>query len=322
MRKGVYRSLSEKDEFFHPRKTIKSIEELLSVLRQYQNDGYVFRGQSNALWKIRSSALRWWQDERCGKCCKINEYLYFLNAALQYAQKVEFPQLQPQCSINNKAAWFGDHEKMGYLQHYGYPTPLIDFTHDFYVALYMATRNAKNDVKHFSVYMLDPLTEFDNEIYAFEKLVVDNAETDDEFKYMTNFYKGGLGTPGSGWCQYSCVLIHKDGQLWCPHLAKERIVSQGGLFTYMNSDTLSLEEYFCRCKKWEENIKNGVREDPEIVALNMKPLVCLDVPCKFIGAVREIVMAEGYTDESMGLADNKRDVIAKACFEAFVKTMI
>ena len=315
MKKGFYRSLSEKDGFFQPRKTIRSIEELLSTLRQYQNCGYVFRGQSNALWKIRSSALRWWQDEWCGKCCKIDDYLTFLNEALQYAQKIEFPQLQPQCCFNNKRSWFGEHEKMGYLQHYGYPTPLIDFTHDFYVALYMATRNAKSVATHFSIYMLDPETEIDNEIYPFEKLVVDNAETDDELKYMTNFYKGGLGTPESGWCAHSCVLIHKDSQLWCPHLAKERIASQGGLFVYMNSDTLSLEEYFCKFKTWED----GGCEDPEITVLNVKPLVCLDIPYKFIGAVREIVMAEGYSDESMGLADKKLDIIAQACFEAFVK---
>ncbi len=80
MKEGFYRSLSRKDDYFQPRKTIRLIEELLSVLRRYQNDGYVFRGQSNALWKIRSSALRWWQDERCGNCCKIKDYLDFLDA--------------------------------------------------------------------------------------------------------------------------------------------------------------------------------------------------------------------------------------------------
>ena len=321
MRMGFYKSLSEKSKFFQHRKTVESIEELFSSLRQYQNEGYVFRGQSNALWKIRSSALRWWQDERCGRCCKVNDYLAFLDKALQYAQKPEFPQLHPQCCFNNKLAWFGDHEKMGYLQHYGYPTPLVDFTHDFYVALYMATRNIKDAAKHFSVYMLNPKTELDNEICSFEKLVADYAENDETLRYMTNFYKGALGTANSGWCKLSCILIHKDSQLWCPNLAKERIASQSGLFVYMNSDVLSLEEYFSRFKKWNENIIKGVSEDAEITALNTKPLLCIDIPCKYMGAISEIVKAEGYTDESMGLADNQRDMIAKSCFEAFVKTL-
>lgn len=309
-----YKTLNEKQSYFRVRKTICTVTELLLELEKYQNARYVFRGQSNAFWKIRSSALRWWQDARCAKCCKVTDYHEFVAKALGWTKKPEFPQLHLKCEMNRKNAWFGDHERLGFLQHYSYPTPLIDFTNDYRVALYMALRSGMQKGEYFSVYILDANTRLDNEIYSLEKLVEKYADGVDEKQYLSSFYQGGLRVPKSGWCQFSCILIHKDGRLWCPYIAKERIASQGGLFVYMGTEQ-ALEEQMSEYRRREKTF-----EDTD--ALNTQPLICLDVPYSLADALREMLIEEGYTDGSMGFADMSLDSIAKGCFESFVNSIM
>lgn len=311
---GNYKNLNEKRKYFHVRKTICSVAELLLGLEKYRDKNYVFRGQSNALWKIRSSALRWWQDVRCAKCCKETDYIRFIARALEWTKKPEFPQLHLKCVMDRKSAWFGDHERLGFLQHYSYPTPLIDFTNDYRVALYMALRDRNQVGGYFSVYMLNAKPRYDNEVYSLEDLVEKNANRVGKKQYLSSFYQGGLATPKSGWCQASCLLIHKDGRLWCPYIAKERIASQGGLFVYTGAQQ-SLEEQMSEYRRKEKTF-----DDTD--ALNTEPLSCFDVPYSLSSALREMLNAEGYTDSSMGFADMSRDSIAKGCFESFVNSIM
>lgn len=320
---GCYETLAEKKDFFtqHP---VTSVEQLLDDLQKLGKT-YVFRGQSNAYWKIRSSAQRWWQDERCEKCFKKQTFVEFVDAALQFTKN--FPLLQPKCGrFNDSGVQFGDHETLGFLQHYGFPTPLIDFSHDFWVALYMAVRKSTKTgtemPDHFSIYAVKKDLEFEHELCSLESVVNQAKDTcpDYDVNNLTKFWP----KYNNGWGNFPCVLLHKDGTLWCQNLARERIASQGGLFVYLNNDEEEgkcLEECMVAYRKWDEAERKGEPVQEECPNLNFEPIICWDVPYSFAPAIRELCTLRGYTEQSLGLEDKTIDLEAQRCFKSFVQSI-
>ena len=313
--KKKYKILDAKKFWFSSYRVIDSTMDLMAMLREYQMQGFVFRGQADASWTIRSSALRWWQDAH-PQTFDIPKYLDFLNEALLYTKRSGYQELQLQCNKGLSGVWFGDHERFGFLQHYGFPTPLIDFTYEFKVALFMALRDTEVKASHFSIYLLDPKARLRNELYSFERLVRDNADSND-LKRMCLFYHYENRIE-CGWCQYPCVLIHKDGELWCSNIARERLASQSGLFVY-TKDELPLEQQLAGYKWWDWLDKMGVDVSEKAPGLDFAPLQCIDVPYHLAPTLRTLLKEEGCTEESFGLADKGRDNVAKACFDDFVR---
>lgn len=322
---GCYETLAEKKDFFtqHP---VTSVEQLLDDLQKL-GKAYVFRGQSNAYWKIRSSAQRWWQDERCEKCFKKQTFVEFVDAALQFTK--DFPLLQPKCGrFNDSEVQFGDHETLGFLQHYGFPTPLIDFSHDFWVALYMAVKGPQKSgtevSDHFSIYAVRKEPVYGHELYCLESLVRERFGSDYNTNDVTIRFRASLDSKSISFGGVSCILLHKDGTLWCQNLAHERIASQGGLFVYLNDDEEKgkcLEECMVAYRKWDEAERKGEAIQEECPNLNFEPIICWDVPYSFAPAIQELCTLRGYTERSLGLEDKTIASEAQRCFESFVQSI-
>ncbi|MCB4792796.1 MAG: FRG domain-containing protein [Elusimicrobia bacterium] len=120
-----------------------------------QNHGVIFRGQSDSRWNLESSL------ERFGiKNCSINKYSEFINSFYEKIYK------EPLCVQCPKKLDFIDHQKlieagdiplndyMVYLRHYGFPSPLLDWSEDKDVAAFFAFATPEREgVKYSSIFV-------------------------------------------------------------------------------------------------------------------------------------------------------------------------
>ena len=104
-------------------KTVTSMEELAHELNALPNH-YIFRGQADARWELRSSLERLlgssWAIERA-RTSEDYALRSFKSKYRIYAGSEHQPQ--------SKLSW------LSAMQHYGAPTRLIDFTTSPYIAL-------------------------------------------------------------------------------------------------------------------------------------------------------------------------------------------
>ena len=302
MKCANFRSLDEKqisgsfDYHF-----VSDFSDLCQKLKGYQNDGYCFRGQRDALWRIVSYAQRSWNDWRC-RACVVDKvtYQHYLSMALEYAkQNVEFPS----CNLSCRNVSLRDHERWGYLQHYSWPTPFVDFSDNMDVALFMAVQNIDllQQKGHFSIYAIKPEVAFNNENYDLDQWVRDVGEGDEQF-YV--FHK---------WCDIHTWIMHKESGSWCPEISCGRMASQGGLFVYLNSADVSLEEEFAK----KHELDCG--ETKAVDGLFHDRIVCFDVPYSLVPYVKAYLLDKNVNTETLGLADRSRDTKIQVQYQNFKK---
>lgn len=104
-------------------------------IHQYVKHGWLFRGQGDANWELKTSLERCF-DRHGVKPCerrKIEDRIIreFRRAYHQFAYHV------PDCQMIDQ--W------LSIMQHHGTPTRLLDFTYSIYVAAYFAVEEAEND---------------------------------------------------------------------------------------------------------------------------------------------------------------------------------
>jgi len=105
---------------------------------QISSDGaYIYRGQSNSSWSLSSSLYR------TGIVTNHADLLVYFNSIL--------PQVQEQVEAWSGLTWdlsndISQAKFLAYLQHNGFPTPLLDFTLSPYIAAYFAF----SEINHFN----------------------------------------------------------------------------------------------------------------------------------------------------------------------------
>lgn len=105
----------------------------LNFVRKTEPDRFVFRGQSNNAWKLRTSF------HRTGRANLVRFTTYDMAALLQRLSPL-LPQLfDLQNPVHN--AGF-----VALAQHHGYPTPLLDWTRSPFIAAFFAYRSISNIV--------------------------------------------------------------------------------------------------------------------------------------------------------------------------------
>jgi hypothetical protein len=132
------------------------------------NTNFIFRGMGEAKHKLLNSAQRFWITNEIEQWWKPKSYLEYVNEFIVCARDkklfnkiFEYYRLTP----NQR-----DFPILSILQHYGAPTPLMDFTYDLDVALYFASEKAypsysNNEIdKYFSVYFIDKNYQRQNEL--------------------------------------------------------------------------------------------------------------------------------------------------------------
>lgn len=172
-----YKTLAEKKKYFIKRNLeINTFDELLILLKQFEEKGksYVlFRGQPDAKLMLYSSLQRLWIDRKLEKHYKSYRQLIdnlIANSKLWNSGLVS--------RYLRNAGW---HETemsvLSIMQHYGVPTPLLDFTYDVNKSLFFATQNidfsppVSEIEKYFSIYYIHK----DNSVLSMSDMAIKEA---------------------------------------------------------------------------------------------------------------------------------------------------
>jgi FRG domain len=167
-----YKDFAEKNQFFKPSRHYtqnkistttefdKWYSDFSKPYTNYQEKfDFFFRGMKEARHKLYNSAQREWLLHNISEWGNKNDYLQFIRSMIWKAkeQKIFEKVLEyHQINYDNEA----DFPILSILQHYGAPTPLMDWSYNLDVALYFATEdvntfNASETIDgYFSIYII------------------------------------------------------------------------------------------------------------------------------------------------------------------------
>lgn len=310
-----YGGLSEKYQYVERVPFDGSFDGLLAVLGELANKGFEFRGQANALWAVVPSARRAYVDcvEKRGLPISGCSFVEFCAKALEWLKRES--DCVPRPSAGNSRSELYDHEVWGWAQHYGYKTPLVDFTHDYNVALYMAIKDYWEKPApdgFFSIYALNGNCEAKgNELTRLEVWLERERETlelcgaDDRERFAFEAWKNFPG-----------ITIHKDRSLqpWDEHVAKERIASQSGMFVYSNSAEFPLERYLAQ--------QSAMADGEDGDGCELQKLRCIDVPWRMLAQVRKHCEDNNCTGEGLGFGDQRLDRYLDGLWKRFEEEIL
>jgi len=180
---------------------------------------YVYRGQENADWGVESAAYR-----RLENMSESFADEHFIN---YHEKKIIEPARMNGHGFQNGRE-VSDLELLAELQHYGAATCLIDFTHDFLVALWFACRAYKGEEK----------TKQDGKVFILninDAQIFSSLEQDDmgnKIEAILNFHTRKKAEESEE------ATLHGEGPsywYWSPHGMNQRILRQNSLFVFGKS---------------------------------------------------------------------------------------
>lgn len=139
---------------------IDTKEDFDSIYEENKNlKSTLYRGVSEAKWRIYSSLQRYWINEKL--YLNGTDYKTFIEKTIINAKKQNGGILKKFFEKNGISPE-NDIAVLSFLQHYGCPTPLVDWSNSFKNALYFATENVNSYTeetreidKYFSVYHIE-----------------------------------------------------------------------------------------------------------------------------------------------------------------------
>jgi len=142
-----YKSLNEKKEFYFLNKQIETEKEFDLLWKQLEsfrehNPGDIYRGASEAKYKMYSGAQRYWHNKGIVYGgYGFHEYVQInIDLSKKWNNGFVINHLSNQGMANDVIA------VLSIMQHYRIPTPLLDFTKNPYYALYFATSKSTNEL--------------------------------------------------------------------------------------------------------------------------------------------------------------------------------
>ena len=177
MKIPTYSSFLDKDQHFQENQKIDNKDDfdlLYKSLRESSQQRYIFRGMGEAKYKLFTSLQRYYIESRIPSAMSMQDFIQ---------KEISNIDKDPLCEyyrrLNVKTS---DYLFLSFLQHYGAPTPLLDFSHNINVALYFATEQlnygqGSNDIDdYFSLYYIcidDSIATSDNNLPNLATLLKD-----------------------------------------------------------------------------------------------------------------------------------------------------
>lgn len=133
----IYESFEEKSNFFRENYVINSEEELNSFISKYsshEND-FLYRGINTATYKLYSSSqVQWMLSDAISKKTNIEDYYKFIMDSIELTREND----RVKQYIKDNGISDNDLFILALMQHYGMPSPVLDFSHSIFGALYFA----------------------------------------------------------------------------------------------------------------------------------------------------------------------------------------
>ncbi|MES2006326.1 MAG: FRG domain-containing protein [Bacteroidota bacterium] len=257
----------------------------------------MFRGVGQASYRLFNKAQRKFRPHL--EPGKKSETLFHESIA----EMLKKAQTSDQNLLNNYFTSFGakgnDIATLAFLQHYGAPTPLIDWTYDINVAIFFA---------------LNDLTkpEFETPYFNGERKVGDFFSIylmrEDMPQFMINDYKK-LSIHSKNKATYQTLKrrqiahiteIYKNGKPVFFLQNNLRIIKQKGIFVYNNSAQMPLEEVF-----YKRSFMYYLVRSPKDETVFRSPIMCLNIHKSLANLIKQEIKKKGYSKASM-FPDAKR----------------
>ncbi|HQE35161.1 MAG TPA: FRG domain-containing protein [Paludibacteraceae bacterium] len=315
-----YSSFLQKSYCFDQYK-IDTIEEFDKIYDEYKNTSEIlYRGQSEAKWRLYSNLQRTWILNKLHK--KENSYEGFLQKLVLTGQEDYEDKINEVLKEHNIDT-INSISVLGFLQHHGCPTPLLDWTYKFQNALFFAmdglTRNnvPREIEDYFSVYhikqsdmegggmrqvMDESLDDFDGQYKS--ELISTFAIDEEQRIEMEKHFQGRKSIDidrifGSGIIEYITKIENmmnfnlsffsdkdsKKGFIFSLNNS-HNILNQKGVFTWNSSSMKPLEvvgneQYF-------EDVVDGKADDYRFCN-------CLNINKNLVGHISKRLLQDGIT---------------------------
>lgn len=177
---------------------------------------FVFRGQANAEWDLRTSLERTVNLHHPNYIDRLLPNIYESNMLEQFKYKYPLYSTNIQTEKDENLEW------LALMQHYGAPTRLLDFSKSLFVALYMALDNSFSE--NCAIWGVN--IEATTRVHTVEYMTENNLKSTPHSvidEYIYNKGNSFIGTIPTQNVAQEIIPVH-------PKLCNERIAIQQGLF--------------------------------------------------------------------------------------------
>ena len=290
MKLEEYTSFEEKGKFFKngELKITHNIETIFEKIKEFQEIGtsWVYRGSGESKYKMYNSAQRLYINQELHKQVpedRISEhYRKFITELIAECKEWNngvVVKLIKNSGINENNSI----ALLSYMQHYGVPTPFLDFSFNPYVALFFAIDSisyhpSDNEIdNYFSLYY----TYTDATAFHFWKGIFDDKIKSESISYET-IDENDMG-----------ILI-PDKEFY-KIMNSVNIINQEGLFFYNNHPWYPIERTYSEYIEWFKN-EVGHEKFNELKMLNTFS-GCFNIHKSLVPAIKEKLKEFGITKE-------------------------
>jgi hypothetical protein len=310
----AYTDFKQKSEFFKPSSSIpeNKINDTQMFDKWYKDFSrpynhqtakfdFFFRGMKEAKYKLFNSAQREWLLHNIDKWGKGESYLDFIKSMIREAKQQKIFQkvlAYNQINYDNEA----DFPILSILQHYGAPTPLMDWSYNLDVALYFATEAvntsaASEDIDgYFSIYVIKKSSQSGNlrNIFDYSHGDFPNLDLFRQSKFSPNAHSNFV-------CYISDFEDNKQkaSKLRTIIPSQQHARQQRPVTTYYNHNIIPQEGFFIfnpyPDKPLEECFNNDSRNKAEmrIGKQNLAPFLCYNIRKDIADYIRRKIKFNG-----------------------------
>lgn len=248
-----------------------------------ENRTFLYRGIEQASYRLFSKAQRSYRANKSNDITDERAYHALIEEMIKKAKSINGNALYN--FLNGLGAKDNDISVLSFLQHYGAPTPIMDWTTDIFVSLYFAISKLTNEELenynnhyhneidgYFSIYMM-PEDNTLNSIRTFKPLTTKKSGN------YTTLKKKKLAYINEGLGAKATFKIANN----------LHIANQKGLFIYNNSSHLPLEEVFI--KLWFMYYLYNTAADLNVPR---SPLICLNINKRIAINLKNELNQRGY----------------------------